>query len=160
MPSTQDDGGNEGDKSSVAQTKGGSGREESDSPSAPPSPSDSPSDSPSAGAGDGIPDRFLGTWTSHLPGKPNDTRRMVIQQAKPGETAMTLTADGSSYHCVFQAELASVTGDAVELKATEVTVGPETSCSAGQATTLVPAGDKLRRENADGTPPLTYTRVG
>ena len=118
------------------------------------------SDSPSASSSDGdIKSRFLGSWKSTVTGKPDHTRRMVVRQASPGDTAMTLYADGPTYHCEFKADLISA-GDTVRLAGTTVTVGADSeSCSPGQPTTLVPVGsDRLRRDNSDGAAPLTYTR--
>ncbi|MDT0444264.1 serine/threonine-protein kinase [Streptomyces johnsoniae] len=111
-------------------------------------------------AAGGIPDFFLGTWTSTPVWDGEEhTRVMEIQQAAPGETAMTLTADGPGYHCEFAADLLTVAGETVELTASEVTVA-EGACQQGDPTVLVPVGDQLRRDNTDGQAPLTYTRTG
>ncbi|GAA2085154.1 hypothetical protein GCM10009801_46710 [Streptomyces albiaxialis] len=150
----QDDGGDDG--GNKAQDK----KARSSQNSAPDESSGTPSSPSPSGPSDGdIQDRFLGSWRSALPGKPDHTRRMVVRQASPGETAMTLSADGPDYHCEFEAKLTSA-GDTVKLAATVVTVGAGSeSCSPGQPTTLVPVGsDQLRRDNSDGTAPLTYTR--
>ncbi|MFG3253903.1 serine/threonine-protein kinase [Streptomyces sp. NPDC048172] len=146
----QDNGDNDGDNK--AQDK----KSNSSQNSATESSGNPSSTSPSGGD---IQDRFLGSWRSALPGKPDHTRSMVIRQADPGETAMTLSADGPDYHCEFEAKLTSA-GDTVKLAATTVTVGAGSeSCSPGQPTTLVPVGtDQIRRDNSDGTAPLTYSR--
>ncbi|MFF9572266.1 serine/threonine-protein kinase [Streptomyces sp. NPDC014685] len=153
------------------------------SPIGSPSPTGTSSGSPGSGGpstavptptddvknGDGpIPSGYLGSWSSSIDNDTGrSTRKLVIQQGEVGDTVLNLTADGpldtgDSYHCVFQAELASepAPGGPVEIGPSTVTVGePMTSCTAGKATTLTLLPDgSLRRENTESGEKLTYTK--
>ncbi|WP_335936836.1 serine/threonine-protein kinase [Streptomyces sp. PTD5-9] len=158
-----------------------------------PSPTASPSDGASSGA-DGaggptatdqsrssddrrsgsnsgsIPTGFLGEWSGSLDNASGrSTRKLTVRQGTVGRNVLTLTADGpldggGSYHCVFEAALATepTSSGTVEVGASTVVVGePMSSCSPGKPTmlTLLPDGS-LRRENMDGSGQLTYTRSG
>ncbi|MEU9849747.1 protein kinase [Streptomyces sp. NPDC047985] len=131
-------------------------------------PDDSPSDDERSGHGP-IPAGFLGSWSGSIDTPSGrSTRELVIRQGAVGDTVLTLTADGplyggGSYHCVFEASLAtepSVSGP-MEVDASTVVVGePMSSCTAGKPTvlTLLPDGS-LHRKNKDGSGQLAYTRA-
>ncbi|MEU1330795.1 hypothetical protein [Streptomyces sp. NPDC005865] len=111
---------------------------------------------PPAGA---LPQRYLGTWKTAVPGKPGNTRTLVIRQGEVGDTVMSLTADGPEYHCVFRARLEAVVLDGVQLGESTVARGsPPQSCSPGGASTVLVVGENtLRRIAGENT--LTYTRA-
>ncbi|MFF3307959.1 protein kinase [Streptomyces sp. NPDC002952] len=117
----------------------------------------------------GIPEKYLGTWNGSIDNATgHNTRRLVIQQGKAGDTVLSLTADGpagsGTYHCVFRADLAETPTDGGPLKIgpSEVVVGePASSCSPGGSSevTLLPDG-RLRRVITDSGQELTYTKGG
>jgi hypothetical protein len=131
----------------------------SEQPSTPASPSPS-SSSTSAGA---VPDAYLGTWTAAIDNSTgHNTRRLVIRQGEVGSTVLSLTADGETYHCVFQAVLAEKpTGDGpLRVGPSTVTAGePVSSCVPGAATelTLLPDG-RLKRVSTGNGESLIYTK--
>ncbi|WP_230423459.1 serine/threonine-protein kinase [Streptomyces radicis] len=111
-----------------------------------------------------IPDFFLGDWTATADwfGYAH-TRTLEVRQASPGETAIWLTAvgtseDGRPYHCEFEAELIGVVNGEVQLEATRLTMR-DGACAPGDPTFLVRDGDRLVRENTTDEGPLTYTRA-
>jgi hypothetical protein len=115
-----------------------------------------------------LPEKYLGTWKGAIENDlGHNTRTMVIRQGYAGETVMTLTADGpkvtgDAYHCVFKAQLDSVTIGAIRLsESTVASAKPPTECKPGRASTLTLVGeDKLHRANDDGSDRgLTYTRT-
>ncbi|MEU1364587.1 protein kinase [Streptomyces sp. NPDC005803] len=150
------------------------------------SPADDPSRSPSSDSstdpspatdegqeqnGDGvIPEAYVGTWSGSIDNATgHSTRELVIQQGKVGDAVLTLTAEGpldtgGTYHCVFEADLASEPsdGEPVSLGPSTVTRGePMTSCTPGSATTLTLLPDgTLSRVNTDSGEKLTYTKTG
>ncbi|MEW2396433.1 protein kinase [Streptomyces sp. NPDC046862] len=162
--------------------KGGSGQKDDDkaSPttSAPTTPgpgTSGPSTSPAGGnpttpgPEDGtVPAEYLGTWDAAIDNAGgHHTRRLVIRQGEVGDRVLSLTADGpagsGTYHCVFEAELASAPsgGGPLEIGPSTVTVGPATTCSPGAASevTIRPDG-RLRRVNSDSGDALTYAKAG
>ncbi|MFD8965728.1 serine/threonine-protein kinase [Streptomyces sp. NPDC059568] len=135
-------------------------------PQSSPSTTASPTDGTAEGA---VPEEFLGTWTGGLDTAAGfSTRRLVIRQGEVGETVLSLTADGpaqggGSYHCVFEAPLASAPDPDPEaplrIGPSEVTEGePMSSCTPGKPTelTILPDGS-LHRESTGGES-LTYTK--
>ncbi|WP_282791146.1 serine/threonine-protein kinase [Streptomyces sp. CC224B] len=128
----------------------------------PTSPTPSPSPEDDEGT---VPDKFLGTWNGTLTGDAGvSTRRLTIQQGEVGDTVLSLTADGplaggGTYHCVFQGTLTSASDTELRISATQVTVGPATTCEPGKPSvvTVLPSGE-LRRADADGGKALTYTK--
>lgn len=132
-----------------------------------PSPSASASASVSAGTGSpgAVPDAYLGTWTAAIDNATgHNTRRLVIQQGGVGDTVLSLTADGDTYHCVFRAELAEKPAVNGPLRIGPSTVGggrPASSCTPGGASelTLLPDG-RLKRVNTTTGEALTYTKTG
>ncbi|UXI79928.1 serine/threonine protein kinase, partial [Streptomyces vinaceusdrappus] len=70
-------------------------------------------------------------------------------------------AGGSSYHCVFEADLSAApdSDGPLSIGPSTVTTGPAASCAPGEPTTvtLLPDGT-LRRVNNDSGEALTYTR--
>ncbi|MEN8649527.1 serine/threonine-protein kinase [Streptomyces sp. 21So2-11] len=131
----------------------------------PSSPNGTPTQATKGGA---IPEEYLGTWSSSIGETGRDTRLLVLQQGKIGDTVLSLTADGPSaggtYHCVFQAELDSPPsgGSPLKIGPSRVTVGePMTSCTAGKPTelTLEPDGTLRRTTTATGES-VTYTKSG
>lgn len=132
-----------------------------------PTPSTSPSPTPTEEKKKGaVPTKYLGTWTGGLDTSSGySTRRLVIQQGKVGDTVLSLTADGpaggGTYHCVFEAALASAPSPdgALRIGPSKVTTGePMSSCTPGTATelTIQPDGS-LRRVTTSGES-LTYTK--
>ncbi|WNI30873.1 protein kinase domain-containing protein [Streptomyces sp. ITFR-6] len=128
----------------------------------------SPTDDGGNGDEDGIPDGYLGTWSTGIDNAVgHSTRQLVIQQGGVGDTVLSLTAEGptdtgGTYRCVFQAELTdSVTGGTpLRIGPSKVTLGePMSSCTPGGPTTLTLLSDgTLSRENTDTGETLTYTK--
>ncbi|WP_217168862.1 serine/threonine-protein kinase [Streptomyces sp. AC512_CC834] len=122
---------------------------------------------PSQTAQDGtIPTAYLGTWSATIDNATGaHTRRLTIQQGDVGDTVVSLVADGptgnGTYHCVFEADLTGAPGSEgpVRVGPSTVTVGPATSCTPGEPTTvtLLPDGS-LQRVNNDSGDSLIYTR--
>ncbi|MEU8955247.1 hypothetical protein AB0C93_13175 [Streptomyces sp. NPDC048518] len=111
---------------------------------------------PPAGA---LPERYIGTWKTAVPGNPDNTRTLVIRQGEVGDTVMSLTADGPEYHCVFRARLEAVVLDGIRLGKSTVARGrPPESCSPGGASTVLVVGENTLRRIA-GESTLTYTRA-
>ncbi|MGW6398721.1 serine/threonine-protein kinase [Streptomyces sp. NPDC055134] len=127
--------------------------------SQPPSSSEPP-------AGGDVPTEFLGIWTASIDnGTGHNTRRLSIQQGSPGDTVLSMTADGplaggGTYHCVFQGTLVSASGGTLRIGATDVVSGPSGSCSPGKPSTVevLPSGE-LRRTMNNGDE-LTYSKGG
>lgn len=129
----------------------------------PPSPSASSSAQPTPSTND-VPQRYVGAWTATVPtGSGGDPRRLVIRAGRVGDTVLTLTADGSGYHCVFQAELTSApaSGDGpLRLGPSEVGPGSTGACNPGRASTLSLLPDGRLHRQTDGTGEfLDYTRA-
>ncbi|MDN0198225.1 serine/threonine protein kinase [Streptomyces sp. S.PNR 29] len=134
-----------------------------------PAPSPTPSQPAASAPADGVvPAAYLGTWTTTIDNADGQhTRRLTLQQGEVGDTVLSLvadgsTADGGSYHCVFEAELTEDPGadGPLRIGPSTVTVGqPRSSCTPGEATevTLLP-DDSLRRSNTSSGEQLTYTR--
>ncbi|MEU0242957.1 serine/threonine-protein kinase [Streptomyces sp. NPDC006235] len=133
-----------------------------------PSPTTSQPD-PSASPADGsIPTAYLGTWTTTIDNADGrHTRSLTIQQGEPGDTVLSLVADGptdggGSYHCVFEGDLADApdAGGPVKIGPSTVTVGqPRTACTPGAATEITVLSDgTLQRVNTGSGERLTYTR--
>ncbi|WP_078066789.1 serine/threonine-protein kinase [Streptomyces jeddahensis] len=132
--------------------------------------SGTPQTSPTASVGGEVPEKYLGTWTGGIDNDAgHNTRRLVIQQGEVGDTVLSLTADGpaeggGTYHCVFQAKLASAPSGEGPLRIgpSTVTAGePASSCTPGAATTLTILPDgRLRRVNTETGEQLTYTKAG
>ncbi|OSZ59219.1 serine/threonine protein kinase [Streptomyces pharetrae CZA14] len=129
----------------------------------PASPSPSPSPSVSSSAQDGaIPADYLGTWTTTIDNASGThTRTLTLRQGEPGDTVLSLTADGADYHCVFEAALSGepAANGPLPIGPSTVTVGEPPACSPGAATeiTLV-SPDTLERVNTSTGEKLTYTR--
>ncbi|MFF3265164.1 protein kinase [Streptomyces sp. NPDC002932] len=130
----------------------------------------SPTDDGGNGDEDGIPEGYLGTWSTGIDNAVgHSTRQLVIQQGGVGDTVLSLTAEGptdtgGTYRCVFQADLTDVvTGDdPLRIGPSKVTLGePMSSCTPGGPTTLTLLPDgTLSRENTDSGETLTYTKSG
>lgn len=121
--------------------------------------------------GDGaVPEAYLGSWSGSIDNASgHSTRELVIQQGQVGDPVLTLTAEGpldtgGTYHCVFQADLATEPseGEPVSIGPSAVTEGePMTSCTPGSSTTLTLLPDgTLSRTNTDSGERLTYTKSG
>ncbi|MEU8508319.1 serine/threonine-protein kinase [Streptomyces brevispora] len=148
------------------------GSSDSASPTGPqdPSPTDDGqnTDDGKKGDQDGVPEAYLGTWSSGIDNASgHSTRELVIQQGGPGDTVLSLTAEGptdtgGTYRCVFQADLTDkATGDEpLRVGPSTVTLGkPMSSCTPGGPTTLTLLPDgTLSRENTDTGEKLTYTK--
>ncbi|MEV4790201.1 serine/threonine-protein kinase [Streptomyces tuirus] len=133
-----------------------------------PSPATSqpePSPSPADGT---IPDGYLGTWTTTIDNADGaHSRSLTIQQGVPGDTVLSLVADGpteggGSYHCVFEGRLTAApgTGGALAIGPSTVKVGqPRTACTPGAATEVTLLSDgTLERVNTSSGERLTYTK--
>ncbi|MGW0292690.1 serine/threonine-protein kinase [Streptomyces tuirus] len=133
-----------------------------------PSPATSQPD-PSPSPADGtIPDGYLGTWTTTIDNADGaHSRSLTIQQGEPGDTVLSLVADGpteggGSYHCVFEGRLTAApgTGGALAIGPSTVKVGqPRTACTPGAATEVTLLSDgTLERVNTSSGERLTYTK--
>ncbi|MFD5031842.1 protein kinase [Streptomyces sp. NPDC058405] len=132
-----------------------------------PSASTTPSGAPSTAEKGDVPTKYLGTWTGGVDTSSGySTRRLVIEQGEVGDTVLSLTADGpagggGSYHCVFEAPLASSPASDAPLSIgpSEVTTGePMSSCTPGTPTELTILSDgSLRRVTTNGES-LTYKK--
>ncbi|GGS61730.1 serine/threonine-protein kinase [Streptomyces violaceus] len=121
--------------------------------------------SPADGA---IPAGYLGTWTTTIDNSDGQhTRSLTIQQGEPGDTVLSLVADGptasgGTYHCVFEGELTDAPGSDGPLKIgpSTVTVGqPRTACTPGEATEVTLLTDfTLQRLNTGSGERLTYSK--
>ncbi|MBT2410148.1 serine/threonine protein kinase [Streptomyces sp. ISL-12] len=127
-----------------------------------PSAEAGPTTAPAAEDG-AVPAEYLGTWTTTIDNATGThRRRLTVQQGEVGDTVLSLVADGDTYHCVFQAELAADPGGDGPLRfgPSEVTVGePSSSCTPGSASeaTLLPDGRLERVLTSDGKK-LTFSR--
>ncbi|MER8068588.1 protein kinase [Streptomyces sp. NPDC094034] len=134
---------------------------------APAEPSSKPSASPSEEEKKGeVPTQYLGTWTGGVTTDAGySARRLVIQQGEVGDTVLSLTVDGppgnGTYHCVFEAALASAPSPdgSLRIGPSKVTTGePMSSCTPGTPTELTLQSDgSLRRVTTSGES-LTYTK--
>ncbi|MFI7016821.1 serine/threonine-protein kinase [Streptomyces sp. NPDC050164] len=133
-----------------------------------PSPTTSAPDTSASPTDGSIPTAYLGTWTTTIDNADGrHTRRLTIQQGEPGDTVLSLVADGptkggGSYHCVFEGELTDApdAGGPVRIGPSTVTVGqPRTACTPGAATEITVLSDgTLQRVNSSSGERLTYTR--
>ncbi|MPY63933.1 hypothetical protein FNH08_44270 [Streptomyces spongiae] len=129
-----------------------------------PATGDPTTQSPDGGT---IPAKYLGTWESSIDNATgHSTRRLVIQQGEIGDTVLSLTADGpaggGTYHCVFEAELASAPsgGGPLRIGPSTVTVGEPPTCTPGAASEVTFLSDgRLRRVSTDSGKSLTYTKA-
>jgi hypothetical protein len=127
----------------------------------------SPTASPSPADGT-IPTAYLGTWTTTIDNADGQhTRRLTLQQGEPGDTVLSLVADGptkggGTYHCVFEGELTAAPGadGPLRIGPSTVAVGqPRTACTPGAATEITVLSDgTLQRTNTSSGERLTYTR--
>ncbi|MER5835494.1 serine/threonine protein kinase, partial [Streptomyces sp. NPDC002130] len=133
----------------------------------PSSTTSQPDTSPSPADGT-IPAGYLGTWTTTIDNADGEhSRSLTLQQGEPGDTVLSLVADGptkggGTYHCVFEGRLTAApgTGGALQIGPSTVKVGqPRTACTPGAATevTLLPDGT-LERVNTSSGERLTYTK--
>ncbi|MEU2746576.1 protein kinase [Streptomyces collinus] len=115
-----------------------------------------------------IPAGYLGTWTTTIDNADGEhSRSLTLQQGEPGDTVLSLVADGptkggGTYHCVFEGRLTAEPGTdgALSIGPSTVKAGqPRTACTPGAATevTLLPDGT-LERVNTSSGERLTYTR--
>ncbi|MGW6546816.1 serine/threonine-protein kinase [Streptomyces massasporeus] len=133
-----------------------------------PSPTTSQPDTSPSPADGTIPAGYLGTWTTTIDNADGEhSRSLTIQQGEPGDTVLSLVADGptkdgGTYHCVFEGRLTAApgTGDAVAIGPSTVTVGrPRTACTPGAATEVTLLSDgTLERVNTSSGERLTYTK--
>ncbi|MEU6390209.1 serine/threonine-protein kinase [Streptomyces sp. NPDC046939] len=128
-----------------------------------PSPTGEQGQTPQASS-DVIPVKFLGSWE-----RTDDNGvayRLTIQQGSPGDTVLSVTADGSlssgsTYRCLFQGDLVSADGDTLSIGRTDVVSGPGApTCAPGAASTLtvLPSG-QLNRVMDTGKA-STYDKAG
>jgi hypothetical protein len=133
-----------------------------------PSPTTSQPDTSPSSADGTIPTGYLGTWTTTIDNADGEhSRSLTLQQGEPGDTVLSLVADGptkdgGTYHCVFEGRLTAepATGGALKIGPSTVKAGqPRTACTPGAATevTLLPDGT-LQRVNSSSGERLTYTR--
>jgi hypothetical protein len=133
-----------------------------------PSPTASRPDTSSSPADGTIPTGYLGTWSTTIDNADGEhSRSLTIQQGEPGDTVLSLVADGptkggGTYHCVFEGRLTTEPGSdgALKIGPSSVKTGqPRTACTPGAATevTLLPDGT-LQRVNTSSGERLTYTK--
>ncbi|KJK37144.1 serine/threonine protein kinase, partial [Streptomyces variegatus] len=133
-----------------------------------PSPTTSQPDTSPSPADGTIPTGYLGTWTTTIDNADGEhSRSLTLQQGEPGDTVLSLVADGptkdgGTYHCVFEGRLTAepATGGALKIGPSTVKAGqPRTACTPGAATevTLLPDGT-LQRVNSSSGERLTYTK--
>ncbi|MFI8889200.1 serine/threonine-protein kinase [Streptomyces paradoxus] len=133
-----------------------------------PSPTTSRPDTSPSPADGTIPAGYLGTWTTTIDNADGEhSRSLTLQQGEPGDTVLSLTADGptkggGTYHCVFEGRLTAAPGSdgTLSIGPSTVRVGqPRTACTPGAATeiTLLPDGT-LQRVNTSSGERLTYTK--
>lgn len=76
-----------------------------------PSPTTSQPDTSTSPADGTIPTGYLGTWATTIDNADGEhSRSLTIQQGEPGDTVLSLVADGPTkgggdYHCVFEGRL-------------------------------------------------------
>ncbi|WP_372350539.1 serine/threonine-protein kinase [Streptomyces sp. KL116D] len=135
-----------------------------------PETSSSPAETPQSAAGE-IPAKFLGTWSGAIDNATgHHPRQITIQQGEPGDTVLSMTADGPQkdgqpYHCLFEGELTSATDSTLRIGGTDPVIAePASACTPGKPSTvtILPSG-QLRRvmTGLDGKQQtLTYDRSG
>ncbi|MCQ4214145.1 serine/threonine protein kinase, partial [Streptomyces longispororuber] len=135
-----------------------------------PDTSSAPAETPQSAAGE-IPAKFLGTWSGAIDNATgHHPRQITIQQGEPGDTVLSMTADGPQkdgqpYHCLFEGELTSATDSTLRIGGTDPVIAePASACTPGKPSTvtILPSG-QLRRvmTGLDGkTQTLTYDRSG
>ncbi|WP_405506655.1 serine/threonine-protein kinase [Streptomyces purpurascens] len=133
-----------------------------------PSPETSRPDTTASPADGAVPTAYLGTWTTTIDNADGQhTRSLTIRQGEPGDTVLSLVADGptaggGTYHCVFEGELTDAPGSDGPLKIgpSTVTVGqPRTACTPGEATEVTLLTDfTLQRVNTSSGERLTYSK--
>ncbi|MEU9098700.1 serine/threonine-protein kinase [Streptomyces sp. NPDC048361] len=130
---------------------------------APPSGSSSQDTTPlPPGAGD-VPRPYIGAWSATVPtATGDDPRHLVIRAGKPGDTVLTFTAEGSGYHCVFQARLTSTPASPdtpLQMGPSQVGPGSTGACTPGKPSTisLLPDG-RLHRLMPETGEYLDYTK--
>ncbi|MFC9128743.1 serine/threonine-protein kinase [Streptomyces sp. NPDC057099] len=158
--------GGEGDRADDRPTPTQDTGAPSDSGSSPQaSQPDTTASSPADGA---IPTAYLGTWTTTIDNADGQhTRSLTIQQGEPGDTVLSLVADGptkggGTYHCVFEGELTDDPGSdgPLNIGPSTVTVGqPRSACTPGEATEVTLLTDyTLQRVNTSSGERLTYSK--
>ncbi|MEU6473384.1 serine/threonine-protein kinase [Streptomyces massasporeus] len=133
-----------------------------------PSPTTSQPDTSPSPADGTIPAGYLGTWTTTIDNADGEhSRSLTIQQGEPGDTVLSLVADGpteggGNYHCVFEGRLTAAPGTAgaLAIGPSTVKVGqPRTACTPGAATEVTLLSDgTLERVNTSSGERLTYTK--
>ena len=134
-----------------------------------PSPKTSEPDTSASPADGSIPTAYLGTWATTIDSADGPhSRSLTIQQGEPGDTVLSLVADGptkgggGSYHCVFEGRLTTAPGadGALGIGPSTVKAGqPRTACTPGAATEVTLLSDgTLQRVNTSSGERLTYTR--
>jgi eukaryotic-like serine/threonine-protein kinase len=118
-----------------------------------------PAHRPGVSASD-VPAGMVGTWrTSFTSADEGDNTRTLTVRS---DGSVELSGDSATYSCFWEMRVVSA-GPPVALSPSKVTGGePVSSCSAGDATTLILVDAiHLRRDNIDsGKAPLTYEKVG
>ncbi|MFF3978632.1 serine/threonine-protein kinase [Streptomyces sp. NPDC001828] len=134
-----------------------------------PPPKATPTATPDSGAPsdsrtpDVVPQQYIGSWSAVIASNSGDNQRhLVIRPGRVGDPVLTLTADGSGYHCVFQARLAEPpdSSDApLKIGPTEVAPGSTGTCDPGKPSTVsvMPDG-RLHRQTVGAPEFLDYTK--
>ncbi|MCX5388078.1 serine/threonine-protein kinase [Streptomyces sp. NBC_00083] len=128
-----------------------------------PSPSGSPSKDTSPFTPGSVPHQYIGAWTATVPtATGEDPRDLVIRAGSTGDTILTLTAQGSGYHCVFQARLTSsptTRNSQLQIGPSTVAPGSTGACNPGKPSTisLLPDG-RLHRLTAETGEFLDYEK--
>ncbi|MET9362282.1 serine/threonine-protein kinase [Streptomyces sp. NPDC006632] len=128
-----------------------------------PSPGGSSSQGTDPGTPGGVPRQYIGAWSATVPtATGEDPRHLAIRAGGPGDTVLTLTAEGSGYHCVFQARLTSAPASSnapLQIGPSQVGTGSTGSCNPGKPSTisLLPDG-RLHRLTPETGEYLDYER--
>ncbi|WP_233521526.1 protein kinase domain-containing protein [Streptomyces triticagri] len=111
-------------------------------------------DAPSSGS---VPGAFLGTWTRETHVSGGDFTKVVVRQAAPNETVMTLSRDyGNS--CVARATLIAVQDGGKRLSVSAPVVESGMCTSSGAGTWFLDGG--LRFQGKYGGPGAPFQRAG
>ncbi|MFE9255645.1 protein kinase [Streptomyces sp. NPDC006879] len=114
-----------------------------------------------AGSAGTVPPAYLGVWAASFEGNGGtNTRRLVLRQGRPGDPVMTLTGQGPTHTCVWNATLLAA-GPPLRLSPSTVTSGNPATCSPGEWSrlTLRPDGTLTRELVGSTGVPLTYRKV-
>ncbi|WP_208884200.1 hypothetical protein [Streptomyces armeniacus] len=133
----------------------GSPKDDADVDSSTNDPSNSPSES---GNADEIPSEMVGQWRRTFGTGDANVFVLNLEQGKLGDTVVTITGEGPTYSCEFQADLTSY-GPPVGLGPSRVTFeSSDEDCAEGPTTELeLTNSGQLRRSFSDGRAPQIFS---